>query len=418
MIEENEFRGLGSAEVARSASPRHRALRQSRAWGLRSPAQAGGVRVWREVLAAGVLGCALVGCGGADSGSAPIESTRIASKPFMRVLPGVPLAERLGVRTEAQEASTARQARPEVIAFAYCDMPGWTAKTPVAPFRHVNLSYEPDPRAELTVAAYEDRGGLAANVNRWRGQVGADPLSPEEIAALPKVQVLSSGQATLVEAYGPFQGMRGPRIEEGGILGAIVSNERFTLFAKFTGPKAVLVAERERFIEFLASLRPAAPGDRSGPDATGPTQPADSNLTWVTPNGWSDEAPSSRFRERTFRKGGIEMSLSLARGAVKANVNRWANELQMAPLDDAAVAALPTLPSMGTDAVLFEGVGAYRGMRDASARPDQRMLAAIVQIPDAGGTIATLKAVGPSAEVAAARGEFAALLGSLGVRGR
>jgi hypothetical protein len=46
------------------------------------------------------------------------------------------------------------------------------------------------------------------------------------------------------------------------------------------------------------------------------------------------------------------------------------------------------------------------------------MLAAIVRIPDADGTIATLKAVGPSTEVDAARGEFAALLASLGVRGR
>ena len=90
----------------------------------------------------------------------------------------------------------------------------------------------------------------------------------------------------------------------------------------------------------------------------------------------------------------------------------------MQALDDAAVAALPTLPSMGTDAVIFEGVGSYKGMRDTAARADQRMLAAIVQIPDAGGTIATLKAVGPSVEVDEARADFAALLSSLGVRGR
>lgn len=416
MIEEHESRGQVSVESARPTAPACRAPQGGLANDHRGSAQVRGFRVWRAVLATCVV--VAVGCGGAESGTATIESTRIASKPFMRVIPGVSLAERIGVRTDSEDSTTARQARPEVIAFTYCDMPGWVEKAPVAPFRHVNLSYEPDPRAELTVAAYEDRGGLTANVNRWRSQVGADPLSPEEIASLPRAQMLSSGQATLVEAYGPFQGMRGPRIEEGGILGAIVSNDRFTLFAKFTGPKAVLVAERERFVEFLASLRPAPPGGRRSPGAAETAQAAESNLIWVTPDGWSDEAPTSRFRERTFRKGGIEMSLSLARGAVKANVNRWANELQVAPLDDAAVAALPTLPSMGTDAVLFEGVGAYRGMRDPSARPDQRMLAAIVQIPGAGGTIATLKAVGPSVEVDAARGEFAALLGSLGVRER
>ncbi|MEE2940165.1 MAG: hypothetical protein VX460_07270 [Planctomycetota bacterium] len=377
-------------------------------------------------ISLGVLGLGvivLVGLGVVDVGwlrssaSGPvavIDATRVASTAAYPAVPGLSLVERIGA--DEQEAAPA-QTRPDVIPFVFCDMPGWTARQPVAPFRHVNLGFEADPRAELTVAAYEDRGGLEANVNRWLGQVGAAPLSAEEVAALPRVQMLGRGEATLVEAYGPFQGMRGGRIEEGGVLGAIVSNERFTLFAKFTGPEVVLRAEKDRFIEFLGSLRPgqAASGGATSAPSTGDGQ---SSLTWATPDGWTDEAPTSRFRERTFRKGGIEISLSLARGAVKPNVNRWAAELQMQALDDAAVAALPTLPSMGTDAVIFEGVGSYKGMRDTAARADQRMLAAIVQIPDAGGTIATLKAVGPSVEVDEARADFAALLSSLGVRGR
>lgn len=369
-----------------------------------------GALVWLGVVDLGWFGS------GASGPVAVIDGTRVASTVTYPAVPGMSLAERIGVEKPAAGASQT-QSRPDVIPFAFCDMPGWTARPPVAPFRHVNLSFDADPRAELTVAAYEDRGGLEANVNRWRGQVGAAPLSSEEIAALPRVKVLGNGEATLVEAYGPFQGMRGGRIEEGGVLGAIVSNERFTLFAKFVGPEAVLTAERDRFIEFLGSLRPgqAATGGSTASASAGDRQ---SNLTWTTPEGWSDEAPSSRFRERTFRRGGVEISLSLARGAIKPNVNRWAGELQMQPLDDAAVAALPTMPSMGTDAVIFEGVGPYKGMQDASARADQRMLAAIVQIPDAGGTIATLKAVGPSVEVDEARADFAALLSSLGVRGR
>ena len=59
---------------------------------------------------------------------------------------------------------------------------------------------------------------------------------PAEVASLPRVQMLSNGQATLVEAYGPSRA-RGGRIDDGGVLGAIVSNERFTLFAKLTGRK-------------------------------------------------------------------------------------------------------------------------------------------------------------------------------------
>ena len=59
------------------------------------------------------------------------------------------------------------------------------------------------------------------------------------------------------------------------------------------------------------------------------------------------------------------------------------------------------------------GAGALQGMRDPEPKPDQRMLAAIVENA---GVIVTLKATGPSAEVAAIRADFISLANSIGVR--
>lgn len=346
---------------------------------------------------------------GATGPEATIESTRVASRESFRVIPGLPLVDRLGVRPQEAPVPPDDPSR-DVIPFDHDAMPGWTALAPVAPFRHVNLRFDADPRAELTVAAYEDRGGLVRNVNRWRTQVGEEALSAEEVEALPRVKLLGNGEGTLVEAFGPYQGMGGPRIEDGALLGAIVTNGQFTLFVKMTGPRDVLAAERAHFDGFLASLRPGEAPPEPGAGA--------SPLTWEAPPGWTEEPSTSQFREVTFRRGAVEIALGLARGTVESNVVRWAGQLGLEPPDDAAIAALRRVPSMGTEAVVFEGVGAFQGMGDPAPRADQRMLGAIVRVPDGGGAIATLKAIGPNDEVAAARDDFDAILQSLAKRSR
>ena len=86
--------------------------------------------------------------------------------------------------------------------------------------------------------------------------------------------------------------------------------------------------------------------------------------------------------------------------------------------DDAALAALERVPSLGVDAVVYEGVGSLTSMRSRTPVPGQRMLAAIVRPENAGGTIVTLKLTGPDADVAAAKPDFMDVLSSLEMRGR
>ena len=109
---------------------------------------------------------------------------------------------------------------------------------------------------ECYVAVLGGGGGLEANVNRWRGQLGLGPLSAEEIDALPRVPVLGS-EAPLVEARGEYTDMAGESHEDHALLGTIVARGGSMLFVKMVGPRAEVEAERGRFLAFVQSLEQA-----------------------------------------------------------------------------------------------------------------------------------------------------------------
>lgn len=118
------------------------------------------------------------------------------------------------------------------------------------------------------------------------------------------------------------------------------------------------------------------------------------------------------FREVTFRRGSVEMYASLARGGVEGNINRWAGQLGMAPLDDGGLAALERVETAGAgEAIVFEGVGSLQAMGSPMPVPGQRMLAAVA-VPGA-GRIVTLKMTGPDEAVAAQKDVFLSVLRSL-----
>ena len=97
-------------------------------------------------------------------------------------------------------------------------------------------------------------GGLDANVNRWRNQMGAEPLSSEEIAALPK-KPLFGQEATFIQVDGNFGGMGGGAAKENyRLLGLILSSDVGAVFVKMTGPKELVEANTAGFDQFTSSL--------------------------------------------------------------------------------------------------------------------------------------------------------------------
>ncbi len=299
------------------------------------------------------------------------------------------------------------------------ELPAGWEELPPTQFRIINLQVpaEPQPAQVSLTMLMGDGGGVRANIDRWRRQVGLAPMSDEEFNGLEE-RTMFDQPATYVELEGSYEGMDGTRITNAGLFGAVFARGQSALFVKMTGPSELLGSQRPAFHSFLDSLALADPSRAaSGPGAAqgagGSADAPPSSLTWATPYGWTEEAATSSFREVTFRKGPVEMYISMARGGVLANINRWAGQLGLESLDQAGVDALERTPMMGMTATVFEGVGALQGMRDPAPKPDQRMLAAIVENA---GVIVTLKATGPSGDVAAIRDDFLSLAGSIGAR--
>lgn len=98
--------------------------------------------------------------------------------------------------------------------------------------------------AFVTVTAFPgSTGGVAANINRWRGQVG---LAPE---ADPQAETI-----LFLKTEGHYVKLDGP---EQSIRVAFVLRDEFTIFFKMMGPAATVAAQTEAFEAWLTSLRPA-----------------------------------------------------------------------------------------------------------------------------------------------------------------
>lgn len=90
-----------------------------------------------------------------------------------------------------------------------------------------------------------DVGGILANVNRWRSQLGLQPWD-EMILNTHLEEVMIDGlNAKLISL-----------LEEGdrGTLGAILPREGYTWFFKMTGPRNALLQEEVAFRKFLTTV--------------------------------------------------------------------------------------------------------------------------------------------------------------------
>lgn len=92
-------------------------------------------------------------------------------------------------------------------------------------------------------------GGLLPNVNRWRGQIGLDPIVQDELKLT--TIALASGSAKLVEME---SSAKDDQVAQATLV-AIVEQGGSSWFFKMTGPKNTVFAERDRFEHFMKSVR-------------------------------------------------------------------------------------------------------------------------------------------------------------------
>lgn len=127
----------------------------------------------------------------------------------------------------------------------------WQAKT-ASSFRKgsYNITGEGDAVADLAITAFPgDTGGLFANVNRWRGQIGLPPIAESELATGVQHLDVNGFHIEVVDILGSLNG------QPTRMLGAIVPHEGQTWFFKLVGPDAIVVREQAAFREFLATIK-------------------------------------------------------------------------------------------------------------------------------------------------------------------
>jgi hypothetical protein len=126
----------------------------------------------------------------------------------------------------------------------------WTAK-PNGSMRKASFAIKGDgAEADFAITAFPgDTGGLHANLNRWRGQVGLPPASPAELdAAVQHVE----GQGFHFDVV-DFVGTSGNPPTR--LLGAITTYGGNSWFFKLIGPDQIVAAEKPAYLEFLKSVK-------------------------------------------------------------------------------------------------------------------------------------------------------------------
>ncbi len=105
-----------------------------------------------------------------------------------------------------------------------------------------------DQSAEITVIDLPE-SSLAANVNRWRGQIELPPLAPEEIDAQAETIEIDGHPGYYIEMWADESAPR-----RKAILVAIVNVDGKSWFIKLRGDTDVATAQRDAFRSFIESI--------------------------------------------------------------------------------------------------------------------------------------------------------------------
>jgi len=158
------------------------------------------------------------------------------------------------------DAKEKEQARPNFRELLTWKAPeGWTESATPDPsgMRMLDLRFGPNQEGECYISLMPGpAGGLEANVNRWRTQMGQAPYTADEISKLSKKPFFNR-DATFVAFDGDFKGFGAEQAKTGyRLLGLIHSAEQATIFVKLTGPKALVDQNAASFDTFCQSIKP------------------------------------------------------------------------------------------------------------------------------------------------------------------
>jgi hypothetical protein len=220
-------------------------------------------------------------------------------------------------------------------------------------------------------------GGDLANVNRWRGQVGLQPLPDAELQALAEKIVVAGQPADLYDVAGNTSGVAQR------IIGVILHRNDTAWFFKMAGDSDLVEKNKPAFVDFLKSVEfgglPAPstmdlsqlPASHPAIPGMTPVAPASSEdgskPAWTIPASWQ-AGPLAQFLVAKFVVTGTGdaraevnvSSLDGDGGGLAPNVNHWRGPLGLPPVTEISATTMD-VPGGKASVVDFSGTNARTG---------------------------------------------------------
>jgi hypothetical protein len=114
------------------------------------------------------------------------------------------------------------------------------------------IAGESNAQAAVNVSSSAgDGGGVGANVNRWRKQLGLGELTGDELAKSVKLMASSAGEGTVVE----MSGQDARSAQPSALVGVIVLQPGQGWFYKLMGDVTIVAAQKEAFLKFVQEVK-------------------------------------------------------------------------------------------------------------------------------------------------------------------
>ncbi len=302
---------------------------------------------------------------------------------------------------EAPPAASRPSTHSHPAEVAAWDLPhGWTER-PGEGMRFATLIADPtEPPLEVRVTPL---GRIAedplANINRWRGQIGLEPITDDEIGSVAEVVELTGDrQALKIDMEGDGHDDHPAQ----RILAAIFPGEERVWFFLMMADATRVAGQVDAFDALTRSLRLETaerqvprgelaagdaggsggglpeghppiggagaadpPSDESGAGASEgaaaqPPAASGESLTWTLPEGWEETPNTSSMRVATIQAGDTEVAITRFPGAVGSlvdNVNRWRSQLGLEPVATADDQPMEHFDAAGVHMELMELAG-------------------------------------------------------------
>jgi hypothetical protein len=128
---------------------------------------------------------------------------------------------------------------------------GWVATDP-GPMRRANFALG-EAGLEVAVTSFPGNvGGMPANVNRWRRQLGLPPVAESQMLPFLTQTTVNGKEVLLVDLLGA-PAPEGKSTQR--MITAVANHEGASWFFKIAGDAAEVEAHRQEFVRFILSLR-------------------------------------------------------------------------------------------------------------------------------------------------------------------